>query len=101
MSGASETAARRAVRKAFGPEALTILNQQRESLQFISAAIVGTERRCVAIEKRCDQIESLAALDRDHTTAQIRHAALEIAAGCEPQRSRGFLGRWRWLLTGR
>lgn len=82
MSSGLDTVTRRQIRKAFGAEALDVLNAHEQGLLAHAQAIRTLEA------------------DRDRLRAQLERERAERTAATEPLRRQTWRGRLRWLLRG-
>lgn len=95
MSSGLDTATRRQIRKAFGPDALKVLEAHEQGLRAHAATLAYHD----------DEIKAIRALHAsyyEHLAERLPEYADGAALRCpliEPLR-RGFFGRLRWLLRG-
>lgn len=89
MSQARSTASRRDIRRAFGPEAVETLNRQGEAIHTARLDLNALAVDHALIKRDLGSVNML-------TVANGRDLD-----GVRALLSRGFVGRLRWLVTGR
>lgn len=110
LSASTEKTARREIRRAFGPEAIEILNRQKEALDFISAAVTGSEQRMTLLDGQVSDAharlsESEDAHARIVESERVMHDCLGTIGlavnDLVALSKRGFFARLQWLMTGK
>lgn len=101
MSGSSAKAAKREIRRAFGPEALQTISEQETSLLVIGRSLSEVAARLHAVQGELDTwtvdtAHNHAVLQQEFRTLRDAYVARERA-----QDGLTLRGRLRWLLTGR
>lgn len=97
MSATAVKATNRTIRKAFGAEAVEIINKQAEAIATNYAK--GLELEKAIGQERSHRLE-LAAEQRRYVDSSDRILAGSISV-LERKINRGFFGRLFWLVTGR
>lgn len=93
MSQSTVKATRRDLRRAIGTDALTVFQSNEQLIGLLQNAVETTQREQQL--QRGAHKELIASFDRT-----IADVGLAIDLAVEPL-TRGFLGRLRWLVTGR
>lgn len=93
MSGSAAKAKTREIRRAFGPEAVSVIRDHTQAIALLNSAIAGVQRDVVLAE-RVNRAATNGLVD---DTVSLR----ADVNGLLRFRTRGFKDRLRWVFFGR